>query len=85
MKRTKKELEDSIPTAYLIEQGLKEEFAQQIAELREAAGVSQEDFASVVGSSSETIQLIEDGGFKGSLQELHRILNKAIEVYNLND
>jgi DNA-binding XRE family transcriptional regulator len=85
MRKILKELEESIYDGYLVEKEFEKECAQQITEIRKAAGVSIEDFASVVGSSPETIQLIEEGNFRGSLLELHRMFNKATEVYDIND
>jgi DNA-binding XRE family transcriptional regulator len=82
--RTLKELEESINKSYLVEKELEKEYAQRIAEVREAAGVSQADFASTVGASPETVQQIEEGSFTGSSLELHRIFNEAKEAYRLN-
>ena len=60
------------------------EVAQMIYDLREAAGLTQKELASLVGTIQSVISRLEDADYKGhSLQMLHRIaraLGKEVHI-----
>jgi DNA-binding XRE family transcriptional regulator len=67
-----------------VEAELAKVYGEHLQGIREDAGVSQEEFARVLGLSPEDLALIENGTYAGSL-DLCEAVNKAIGIYNLNE
>jgi len=82
-KRDLKELSESISSSYLVEEELYKIYCDDLRAIRAKAGVSQEEFAEVLGLSLGSLRLIEEGkDFSGRINE---VLIKAMDLYGFDD
>jgi DNA-binding transcriptional regulator YiaG len=75
------ELEKHLNCSYLVEKELEKMYCDHLRAIREAAGVSQEEFAEFLGLSIESLRMMEEGTYKGSKLDLLDALKEALKVY----
>jgi ribosome-binding protein aMBF1 (putative translation factor) len=81
--KDRKRLEKLINRRSFVNEELKKLYCEQILEAIQESGISKHEFASVTGISEETLDLIEDGAYKGSTDVLRSALNQMTEEYKI--